>query len=81
MQIAQLDIAPVEGKNVADSYYDFMTQVLDNRSIISEVSFKTVTQSADRFYSDTMRSPLLDTSFSPNDSYFSSIKAAEKYKT
>ena len=80
VQIAQLDIAPVDGKNVADSYYDFMTQVLDNRSIISEVSFRTVTQSSDRFYSDVMRSPILDVAFSPNDSYFSIIKAAEKYK-
>ena len=57
-----------------------MKQVLDNRSIISEVSFRNIIQSSEKIYLDTMRSPIFDANFSPNDSYYSIIKAAEKYK-
>lgn len=80
VQIAQLDIAPVVGRKIADCYYDFMTQVLDNRSSISEVSFRNVVQSSEKIYIDAMRSPIFDVGLAPNDSYFSIIKAAEKYK-
>lgn len=80
VQIAQLDIAPVAGKKIADCYSDFMTQVLDNRSNISEVSFRNIVQSSEKIYIDSMRSPIFDAGLAPNDSYFSIIKAAEKYK-
>lgn len=80
VHIAQLDIASYDGKNEADCYADFMKQVLDNRSIISEVSFRNIIQSSEKIYIDTMRSPIFDANFSPNDSYYSIIKAAEKYK-
>ena len=80
VHIDQLDIAPVAGKNVADSYYDFMKQVLDNRSVISGVSFRNIIPSSEKIYVDSMHSPIFDAAFAPNDSYFSIIKAAEKYK-
>ncbi len=80
IHISQLDIAPAGSKNIADCYADFMGQVLENKSIISGVSFRKLVKNSEKTYIDSMRGPLFDLDFSPNDSYFSILKAAEKYK-
>ncbi|MCQ2580384.1 MAG: endo-1,4-beta-xylanase, partial [Treponemataceae bacterium] len=80
IHISQLDIAPAGSKKIADCYADFMGQVLENKSIISGVSFRKLVKSSEKTYIDSMRGPLFDSDFSPNDSYFSILKAAEKYK-